>query len=192
MTDCRFARYAPLFKPRLPARLFLSATSSEVFSEGGTRPPDGFNRGMPIFPGRTSHRTPAWVRDGVTYHIRISLKLGSPMSLTAAAIAPTLLKSAQLYHVQRRWSCLLFLLMPDHLHALLAFPHDIPLGEVIKKWKAYHARTLGLTWQGNFFDHRIRSRDELEEKAAYIRLNPVRKSLCAREEDWPWSVTCVV
>ena len=81
--------------------------------------------------------------------------------------------------------------MPDHLHTLLVFPYDKPLGEVIRKWKAYHAKTLGIPWQGSFFDHRIRGAGELAEKAAYIRLNPVRKLLCRSAEDWPWSVSCV-
>ena len=113
------------------------------------------------------------------------------MPLTESTIASALLKSAEHYHNQARWDCRLFLLMPDHLHALLAFPHDKPMGQVIRKWKAYQAGRLGIPWQGNFFDHRIRSPDELEEKAAYIRLNPVRKSLCRSEEDWPWSIACV-
>ncbi len=81
--------------------------------------------------------------------------------------------------------------MPDHLHALLDFPHDKSLGEVIRKWKAYQAGNLGITWQGNFFDHRIRNQDELEEKAAYIRLNPVRKNLCVDEDAWSWVISCV-
>jgi len=145
---------------------------------------------MPPFPGRTSHKTPAWVDNAATYHIRISLQRSSPLPLTDVRVAPALLGSARFYHAELRWNCRLFLLMPDHLHALLAFPHDKTPGAVIRKWKAYHTRTLGLSWQGNFFDHRIRNLDELDEKAAYIRLNPVRKLLCRSEEDWPWWITC--
>jgi len=143
------------------------------------------------YPDRLAHNTPAWVGSGPTYHIRISLRRDAPLSLTAGPIASILLKSAELYHLQRRWNCRIFLLMPDHLHALLAFPHDKSLGEVIRKWKAYHAKHLGIQWQGNFFDHRIRNRGELDEKAAYIRLNPVRKNLCSHEEAWPWVLSCV-
>jgi REP element-mobilizing transposase RayT len=101
-----------------------------------------------------------------------------------------LLKSARLYHERDRWNCRLFLLMPDHLHALLTFPYDKDMGAVIAAWKGYQAKRLGIRWQGNYFDHRIRHRDELEEKAAYIRLNPVRKNLCQRDEEWPWMLSC--
>ncbi|MDI1249725.1 MAG: hypothetical protein PSV13_12745 [Lacunisphaera sp.] len=146
---------------------------------------------MPNFPGRTSHKTPVWVESGATYHIRIRMQRSSPLPLTDALVAPALIESARFYHAQLRWNCRLFLLMPDHLHALLIFPHDKPLGEVIKKWKSYQTTTHGISWQGNFFDHRIRSRVELDEKAAYIRLNPVRKLLCRSEEDWPWWISCV-
>ena len=36
-----------------------------------------------------------------------------------------------------------------------------------------------------FFDHRLRSAQEFSEKYAYIGMNPVRKGLSARPEDWP-------
>ncbi len=80
--------------------------------------------------------------------------------------------------------------MPDHLHALLAFPPDKKMSSVIGTWKSFHAKQHGILWQGNYFDHRIRTDAELEEKAAYIRRNPVVKGLCSTEEDWPWVLNC--
>jgi putative transposase len=41
-------------------------------------------------------------------------------------------------------------------------------------------------WQRDFFDHRLRDHHELEEKTSYILMNPVRKALCQRAEDWMW------
>jgi REP element-mobilizing transposase RayT len=72
--------------------------------------------------------------------------------------------------------------MPDHLHALLAFPPDKKMSNVIDTWKSFHAKQSDISWQANYFDHRIRTDAELEEKAAYIRRNPVVKGLCAKEE----------
>jgi hypothetical protein len=37
-----------------------------------------------------------------------------------------------------------------------------------------------------FFDHRVRSEESLEEKACYIRLNPVRAGLITCPDDWPY------
>ena len=146
---------------------------------------------MSCYPGRLAHQTPAWVESGATYHIRISAERDYPLRLTNSKIGTALLGSAQFYHEREIWSCRLFLLMPDHLHALLIFPYDKDMGAIVAAWKGYQTKRLGLRWQGNYFDHRIRNRGELDEKAAYIRLNPVRKNLCVREDAWPWVLSCV-
>jgi len=78
------------------------------------------------------------------------------------------------------------LLMPDHLHALLGFSPAANMAIVIGRWKAWQKRTLGVEWQENFFDHRIRNDRELVLKETYIRQNPVVKGLCAQPTDWPW------
>lgn len=143
------------------------------------------------YPNRLAHRTPGWVEGGATYHIRINIKRGCSPTLLAPGIASSLLESAQFYHERQRWDCRLFLLMPDHLHALLAFPSGQDMGRILASWKGYQAKQHDIQWQENYFDHRIRSRQELDEKAAYIRLNPVRKGLCQSEEAWPWRIECV-
>ena len=43
-----------------------------------------------------------------------------------------------------------------------------------------------MDWQCDFFDHRLRDHHEVEEKTSYILMNPVRKGLCERAEDWRW------
>ena len=60
------------------------------------------------------------------------------------------------------------------------------MSKVIGDWKRYHQQHQGILWQDNYFDHRIRNPDEMTEKAAYIRQNPVAKGLCATPQDWPW------
>ena len=84
----------------------------------------------------------------------------------------------------------MFLLMPDHAHALLAFPREPGMSVVLRNWKRGAARLQGVRWQENYFDHRIRSKAEAQEKWLYIRRNPVVKGLCSKEEDWPhwWGV----
>ncbi len=142
------------------------------------------------YPDRLAHQTPGWVESGATYHIRISVERNYPLCLTDPKIGDALLHSVRYYHKCGRWNCRLLLLMPDHLHALLTFPYDKAMGTVVAAWKGYQAKHLGIRWQGNYFDHRIRGRGELDEKAAYIRLNPVRRNLCMREDAWPWVLSC--
>ncbi len=110
------------------------------------------------------------------------------LAFTEPGLARLLLDSVRHYHTRNRWFCRLFLLMPDHLHALLAFPRDKAMSQVIKEWKSYHARQHQVVWQDGYFDHRIRSRTELERKADYIRQNPVVKGLVAQATDWRWVV----
>jgi putative transposase len=100
-------------------------------------------------------------------------------------LATRLLGSAARYHDLGRWWCELFLLMPDHLHALVRIPSEAGLAPVVHDWKRGAARFHGVVWQENFFDHRIRHAKEGLEKWAYIRRNPVVKGFCSHEEAWP-------
>jgi putative transposase len=117
---------------------------------------------MTQYPGRLSHLTPSWVKDGAVFHIRIRIKPHSPLPLTDGALAALLLESVRFYHEQKRWNCPLFLLMPTHLHALVQFPIEREMNAIIGAWKAYQTKRHGIRWQTNFFDHRIRSDDELD------------------------------
>jgi hypothetical protein len=76
--------------------------------------------------------------------------------------------------------------MPDHLHAIIAFPRELGMATTVKNWKKFVAGKHGVDWQRDFFDHRLRDHHELEEKTSYILMNPVRKGLCQRAEDWMW------
>lgn len=76
--------------------------------------------------------------------------------------------------------------MPDHVHALVAVPADRSLTVVVRRWKAFLHTQAGIEWQSGFFDHRLRSDESEEQKAEYIRMNPVRAKLVKRQEDWPF------
>jgi putative transposase len=76
--------------------------------------------------------------------------------------------------------------MPDHLHLLAAFPSDKMMTKVITDWKSLLARKLSITWQRDFFDHRLRNDESWEEKTTYIRNNPVRAQLIDTAVEWPF------
>jgi putative transposase len=101
-------------------------------------------------------------------------------------IGREILKSAAYYHDVQRWWVRLFLLMPDHVHALLAVPKGDSLPDTVRLWKGYQAKRHGIDWQTGFFDHRLRSDESEQAKTDYIRMNPVRAGLAARPEDWPY------
>jgi len=78
------------------------------------------------------------------------------------------------------------LLMPDHLHALISFPQDRVMKSVIAKWKEIVAKRAGVSWQRDFFDHRIRNHESSSGKSGYILMNPVRKRFVADASQWPF------
>jgi len=132
---------------------------------------------------------PGWVKTEEAYHIRLRTESFSSLPLIDKQLAPSLLKSATLYHDIARWYCHLLLLMPDHLHALLVFPRNRKMSEVIADWKGAQTKQLKIQWQGNFYEEMISHGPELEAKAAHIRRNPSVKNLCAKESDWPWVIS---
>jgi hypothetical protein len=74
------------------------------------------------FPSKLHHDVPPWVDPNSLFHIRIRLDRDKQRTpLTDALLATTLLESAEFYDSKFRWHIALFLLMPDHVHALLAF-----------------------------------------------------------------------
>jgi len=84
------------------------------------------------------------------------------------------------------WYCRIFLLMPDHAHALLRFPDPAhPMRRTIADFKRWTGRSGGFTWQRDFFDHRLRREESANEKADYILMNPVRAGLVDEPEQWP-------
>lgn len=100
-------------------------------------------------------------------------------------VAPRILDSARFYHEQFKWLCRLMLLMPDHLHAVLADPSEPGLKTTITRWKGDSSKTLVIRWQQDFFDHRLRDHWQVGEKTSYILQNPVRRGLCRDAAEWP-------
>ena len=128
------------------------------------------------------------------FHIRIALEREKEQQpLTSPPLARALLDSARFYEVRQRWHITLFLLMPDHCHALLSFTGEEPMSKVIGDWKHFQTRKHSITWQEGYFDHRLRDDErgeQLSAKINYIRQNPVVAGLCMRAEDWPWIIEC--
>jgi REP element-mobilizing transposase RayT len=134
------------------------------------------------------HETPAWIRpENERFFITLCCAKRHAQQLTRAPIAVELIRSFAFGHERSDWYGHLLLLMPDHLHAIMSFPE--PLGSMRKKissWKRLTARRHGIDWQDGFFDHRLRGEAALDEKAAYIRKNPVRAGLCEHPGEWKW------
>ena len=150
---------------------------------------------------KLSHTIPQWVADGSWFFVTINcVPPGkNQLCLTPGAHSPRrascmtrptvgdgVLAAMRFNHERFVWHCRLCLLMPDLLHAIIAFPREPGMATAIKNWKKFIAGKHGVDWQRDFFDHRLRDHHELDEKTSYILMNPVRKGLCERPEDWVW------
>ena len=140
------------------------------------------------FPTRKSlpHAIPTWVPDGSFFFITINCLPPGVNQLCRPTAGDAVIAALAHNHEKLVWHCRLGLLMPDHVHAILAFPAAPGMQTTIKNWKKFVAREQGIEWQRDYFDHRLRNEQELQEKMSYILMNPVRKGLCERPEDWVW------
>jgi REP element-mobilizing transposase RayT len=129
------------------------------------------------FPSKLYHQIPPWVEPGAPFHIRIRLdRTKEQRFLTDPTLGAVVLDSARFYEAKQRWHILLFLLMPDHIHAVLSFGRDERMFRIVGSWKHFHSQRNGVAWQEGFFDHRLRDDERGEQRWAkieYIRRNPV-------------------
>jgi putative transposase len=132
------------------------------------------------------HAIPHWVTEDSSYFITINCDPRNQNHLCLPDPDNKVLEAAKYNHENSIWHCRLILLMPDHLHAIINFPRDPGLQTTLSNWKKYLARTANITWQKDFFDHRLRDHHQLTEKTTYILQNPIRRGLCQKIEDWPW------
>jgi putative transposase len=101
--------------------------------------------------------------------------------------------------------CVGFVVMPDHVHAIVWFPEPDQVSHFVKQWKqrsavnikrlvttflVRYAETFELTepiWQAGSYDFNLFTEETTEEKLAYMHQNPVRAGLVSKPCDWPWS-----
>jgi putative transposase len=131
------------------------------------------------------HDIPPWVQSGAIFFLTLCAADRASAPLTRPGIPEILLAALRHYHDRALWHIHLALIMPDHLHLLISFPDESEIPKRLAAWKSYTAKQTGLRWQRDFFEHRLRHDESLEEKWTYILHNPVRKGLCPTPSHWP-------
>lgn len=94
----------------------------------------------------------------------------------------------------RRYRLIEWCVMPNHVHVLIETLPGMRLGDIVRTWKTYSAKSIngrlqrhGSIWEEDYHDRYIRDNDHLSDARNYIRRNPVKAGLCASPEDWQWS-----
>ena len=135
---------------------------------------------------RLPHHVPSWVDHSAVFFVTVcALPRGSNI-LCQPNLAKGLWEAVVFRQGRGHWWVHLLLLMPDHLHMLVSFPDDQRMDKVVSAWKRYLARQESIQWQRDFFDHRLRSQESLNQKSEYILQNPVRAGLVQAAGEWPY------
>jgi putative transposase len=121
---------------------------------------------------------------GGTYSITFCTEQRRPIFLNPANAKCVLDKIKQSEEVGH---CCLHaaVVMPDHVHMLITLRKiEIGMGRVISAIKNISARMISSSskdgmriWQAGFYEHRLRSNEDLRKQARYIIANPLRAGL---------------
>lgn len=131
---------------------------------------------------------------------------GKPLFVTFATlnrwVLPETLRGLVLAHCLHEHEIKLqvhgVVVMPDHVHMIFSPLQDrqgnpYGLAEIMSGIKGTSAHSInkalnrrGRVWQREFFDHVLRSDENIHSKVQYICENPVRKGLVQEIDDYPW------
>jgi REP element-mobilizing transposase RayT len=100
-----------------------------------------------------------------------------------------------LFHFDgKRYKLLAWVIMPNHVHALIETVLGYPLGKIVQSWKSFTANEInkllkrkGQFWQEDYFDRFIRNQQHFDNAVFYIHNNPVKAGLVKCPEDFPYS-----
>ena len=106
---------------------------------------------------------------------------------------------------KRKGTCCGFVIMPNHVHAIVWFPEPDCLSSFMQMWKSRASRQLRKVvrgtmpeyadslgpkdpfWQPKYYPLNLFTEKKAKEKLDYMHLNPVRAGLVEHAADWQWS-----
>ena len=91
---------------------------------------------------RLPHEVPPWVADGAVFFITLNAKPRGGAPLLEKDRPLRLWENARRQMEAGRWWVRLFLVMPDHVHLMAAFPANPGMKAVMMEWKRWTARTF--------------------------------------------------
>ena len=94
-----------------------------------------------------------------------------------------------------------WVVMPNHVHAVVTPRDGHILSDILHTWKSYTAheaqkvaQASGLQipkgeafWQRESYDHLVRNEEDFARVCEYTIMNPVKAGLTEKPEDWPYS-----
>lgn len=152
-----------------------------ILVEGFFQPKtSAFERAMEALPA--SERKQLVKRFGQLFHLSLDQCHGA-CPLRDPDVAE-IMADHMLHYDGKRYDLDSFIVMPNHVHAILQFRPGHVLKELSQSWLRLSARRInahleqsGPLWRSEPFDHLIRSLKQFERLRAYIRENPEKARL---------------
>ena len=121
---------------------------------------------------------------GTAYHITAVTRQRAPY-FTVLDDGRKVVRELMALHAEGRAETLCYVVMPDHLHWLMRLRAG-GLPDAVRLLKGRSARAFGhAVWQPNYFDHAVRTDEDLRRMARYIVANPLRAGLVERIGGYP-------
>jgi putative transposase len=119
---------------------------------------------------------------------------GRGSCLLRSAQNATAVQDAMNYFDGKRYRLIAWVIMPNHVLAMIEQVGGFQLGDVVHSWKSYSAHVInkregktGSIWAADYYDRYIRSAEHYANARFYIENNPVKAKLVAEARSWPYS-----
>jgi REP element-mobilizing transposase RayT len=100
-------------------------------------------------------------------------------------------KNAEIVEAALRHGAGRYVIMPNHVHALITQHEAARLADIVHRWKGWSAKQInrltgrsGQFWKRDYFDRFIRDETHFHAALAYIEQNPVVAGLFIAAADW--------
>src|SRR5712691_9070847 len=132
-----------------------------------------------IMEQRYRRHLPHWRNDESTYFVTWRLSRGQEELDSSER---DLIANAMKRFDGERYQLTAYVVMDDHVHALVTPIGSNSLQDILHSWKSFtahqmgrHRKQFGPVWQNEYFDRIVRDDKELGEKLDYILRNPWKR-----------------
>lgn len=105
-----------------------------------------------------------------------------------------MMQNALIFHHETKYKLISWVVMPNHVHFLIARFTGFELEKImhsIKSYTAHEANKIlnrkGNFWQHESYDRYVRNAEHFTNVIKYIEKNPVKAKLCGKKTDWKYS-----
>jgi putative transposase len=133
--------------------------------------------------------------DAALYHqLETMIDEGRGACLLANSVHANRVRRALRHFDGLRYRLISWVIMPNHVHAVVEQMQEYRMGDVIHSRKSFTAKAInreigsrGSLWAPDYFDRFIRDGAHLGNVVAYVESNPVKAGLVDHAEDWAFS-----